>query len=208
MRKSCSINREKLLKINLFQQWKVSTIETECFLNFLSRKFLRSPREARQARQARLGPCLERIRKWWRQRGHVNEVVTTMAAMPSKNLPWRSCYLSHRLQASKLRRLFLADRSHDKPRYSAKILAPLDLGLGFFSLLNMAFGHMGCLMSVPWWMASFTNISFESTIVVTIKLQYTIIAPRAQQFKDHNMFTVVLPRFEMPRGLLLNSPGV
>ena len=40
-------------------------------------------------------------------------------------------------------------------------------------------------------------MSFESTIVVTIKLQYTIIAPRAQQFKDHNMFTVVLPTLEM-----------
>ena len=39
-------------------------------------------------------------------------------------------------------------------------------------------------------MASFTNISFESTIVVTIKLQYTIIAPRAQQFKDPQIFTV------------------
>ena len=35
----------------------------------------------------------------------------------------------------------------------------------FLGILNMAFGHMGCLMSVPWWMASFTNISFESTIV-------------------------------------------
>lgn len=61
---------------------------------------------------------------------------------------------------------------------------------------------MGCLMSVPWWMASFTNISFESTIVVTIKLQYTIIAPRAQQFKDHNMFTVVVPGLGMiPQGI-------
>ena len=115
-------------------------------------------------------------------------------------------YLSHWLQASKLCKIFLADTWHDKPRYSAKILAPLDLGLGFFSLLNMAFGHMGCLMSVPWWMASFTNISFESTIVVTIKLQYTIIAPRAQQFKDHNMFTVVQPSLGMiPRGIWLGT---
>ena len=41
---------------------------------------------------------------------------------------------------------------------------------------------------------------------MTIKLQYTIIALRAQQFKDHNMFTVVQPRLGMiPRGIGLGT---
>ena len=53
------------------------------------------------------------------------------------------------------------------------------------------------------------KISFESTI----KLQYTIIAPRAQQFKDHKMFTVELPRLGMiPWGIgfspLRRSQGI
>ena len=92
--------------------------------------------------------------------------------IPSSLFDWSHCFFFQLIKLSKELVQFFLLHSWQSLAHSwlfslrrAEKLAATILGpfLGP-NILNMAFGHMGCLMSVPWWMASFTNISFESTI--------------------------------------------